>query len=163
MRFLKIGVLLFVLFTSTSFINIHKYYVSVTDIEFVSEKKSIQIISRLFVDDFDAVLEERFEENIAIDNESSHGFIEKYFLKKMLFKIDAKPVKLKFIGVEVVDDMIYCYLEIENISDFDSLEVTNNIFLETFENQQNITHIKAKGVKKSFLFIKGNSSALLNF
>ena len=53
--------LLFLLvITCFSFAPVHKFYVSVTEMEYVKEKKSVQIITRIFIDDFEAVLNTRF-------------------------------------------------------------------------------------------------------
>jgi hypothetical protein len=37
------------------------------------------------------------------------------------------------------------------------------LMFEVFDSQQNITHINAKGKKKSFLFSKDNATGLLKF
>ena len=143
-------------FVLSSFVSIHKYYVSVTDIEYVNKTKSLQIISRLFIDDFEKVLEERYEKKIYLENEESDIYLQKYFSKKLLIKINNKFFPARLIGKEVEDDMIHCYLEIENINSIKTIEITNKLFFDLFDSQQNISHINVKGEKKSFLFIKDN-------
>jgi hypothetical protein len=150
-------------FVLSSFVSIHKYYVSVTDIEYVNKTKSLQIISRLFIDDFEKVLEERYEKKIYLENEESDIYLQKYFSKKLLIKINNKFFPARLIGKEVEDDMIHCYLEIENINSIKTIEITNKLFFDLFDSQQNISHINVKGEKKSFLFIKDNATGLLKF
>lgn len=164
MRILKNSVLILIMvFFLSSFKNLHKYYVSVTDIEYVDSKKSVQIISRLFIDDLESVLEERYEKVIHLEEKESNTYIEKYFSKRMFFKINDNVESLKFIGKEIEDDMVHCYFEIENISNIKSIQVTNKLLLDMFKSQQNITHLKINNKKKSFLCIKDNTKGLLNF
>jgi len=141
--------------------NIHKYYVSVTDIEYAKEAKSLQIISRLFVDDIEKVLQERYDDSINVEQELADTYIEKYFSKKLFIEVDNELKQFKFIGKEIEDDMVHCYFEIENISSIETIRVTNKLLFDIFDSQQNITHLKINNKKKSFLFIKDKSSGLL--
>jgi len=43
-----------------AFVNAHKFYISVTNVDYSSKDQAIQIITRVFVDDMDAVLKERY-------------------------------------------------------------------------------------------------------
>jgi len=141
--------------------NSHKYYVSVTDVEYVKEAKSLQIISRLFVDDIEKVFQERYDESIKIEGELVDTYIEKYFSKKLLIQVDDEFKNFRFIGKEIEDDMIHCYFEVENISSIGEIKITNKLLFDVFDSQQNITHLKIDDKKKSFLFIKDNTSGLL--
>jgi len=162
MQLVKLKIIVMVLFVSlSSFISLHKYYVSVTDIEYAKETKSLQIISRLFVDDFEKVLKERYLNTLSLDDNSADFYMEKYFTKKLQIDVNKKPQQFNFIGKEIDGDMVHCYFEIENISNIETINVTNKLLFDTYKSQQNITHLKINGKKKSFLFIKDKSSGLL--
>jgi len=162
MQLVKLKIIVMMLFVSlSSFISLHKYYVSVTDIEYAKETKSLQIISRLFVDDFEKVLQERYVDTLSLDDNSADFYIEKYFGKKLMVSINNELQQFNFIGKEIDGDMVHCYFEVENISNIQSINVTNKLLFGTYESQQNITHLKINGKKKSFLFIKDKSSGLL--
>jgi len=162
MQLVKLKIIVMVLFVSlSSFISLHKYYVSVTDIEYAKETKSLQIISRLFVDDFEKVLKERYLDTLSLDDNSADFYMEKYFTKKLQIDVNKKPQQFNFIGKEIDGDMVHCYFEIENISNIETINVTNKLLFDTYKSQQNITHLKINGKKKSFLFIKDKSSGLL--
>jgi len=141
--------------------NIHKYYVSVTDIEYAKEAKSLQVISRLFVDDIEKVLQERYNDSVKIEDKLVDTYIEKYFSKKLLITVNNKQQKFNFIGKEIEDDMVHCYFEIENISNIEAISVINKLLFDVYDSQQNITHLKINDKKKSFLLIKDNASGLL--
>lgn len=58
-------VFLLLLFTGLTSASLHKFYVSVNQLDYVPEKKAIEITSRLFIDDMDLALEKRFGKNIS--------------------------------------------------------------------------------------------------
>jgi len=145
----------------SSFVSLHKYYVSVTDVEYANDAKSLQIISRLFIDDFEKTLQERYVDSLKLDEEVSDTYIKKYFSKKLVIKVNGIEQQLTFIGKEIDNDMVHCYFEIENISEIKSVNIKNQLLFDSYNSQQNITHLNIKNKKKSFLFIKDNFSGLL--
>ena len=153
-----------VLLATTS---IHKFYVSITKIEYVAEKQSVQIITRIFIDDFERVLRERYDETITLseDDESEiiKAHIERYLKARINIKINDVDSKLVFLGKEYDDDIMICYLEIENVSNIKSLEISNTILFDLNSDQQNIIRTKINSKNKSFILIKENDKGLLNF
>ncbi|MFD2543485.1 DUF6702 family protein [Lacinutrix gracilariae] len=166
MKNLKIAILLLVI-PALAFTVPHKYYVSVTSVEYVKEKESVQIISRIFIDDFENLLRKRYDDKItlAIQDELStvNMYTERYLKEKLQIEINGKPVKLNFIGKEYEDDIMFCYLEIEGVKAINSIEITNKVLLDLFSEQENIIKCKINGKNKSFLLREGNLSRLLNF
>lgn len=167
MKFLKksLVILLLPLF---AFATAHKFYVSVTNISYSDRDKAIQITSRLFIDDFEQVLEERygFKSELATGSESSlsNDYIEKYLKTKFLIFIDGEQVHYNFLGKKYDNDIMICYLEIPqiDIEKIKSIEVQNELLTDLFEEQQNVVHFKIKGKKKSFVLIRENNKGMLN-
>ncbi|MGB0896558.1 MAG: DUF6702 family protein [Flavobacteriaceae bacterium] len=158
----KIYSIVFVLFVAlTSFTSLHKYYVSVTDVEFSKANKSLQITSRLFIDDLEKVLQERYDSTLKIDSKVVDLYIEKYFNKKLVVDVNGEKSVYTYIGKEFEDDMVHCYFEIENVEAIQTVKVTNQLLLDVFDGQQNITHVSVNNKKKSFLLIKEEPSGLL--
>ena len=150
-----------------AFTTMHKYYVSVTQIDYLPEKQSVQITSRIFIDDFEKLLRERYDNNIALadNNESSTTdiYFEKYLSEKIKIKINGKEANLTFIGKEYDTDIVKCYLEIVGIKKIESIEISNQVLFDLFSEQQNIVKTKIYDKQKSFLLDKNNKNALLNF
>lgn len=158
----KINSIVIVLFiVLTSFVSAHKYYVSVTDIEYSKATTSLQITSRLFIDDFEKVLQERYDSTLKLDDKNAGVYVEKYFRKKLVVEVNAVPQIYTYIGKEFDGDMLHCYFEIENINEITSVKVTNKLLMGQFDGQQNITHVTVNDKKKSFLLIKDKISGLL--
>jgi hypothetical protein len=150
-----------------AFTAVHKYYVSVTQINYVPSEQSVQIISRIFVDDLEKLLRERYDETItliAINEESSNNaYIEKYLKEKLKIKINGKEVRLTYVGKEYDADIVKCYLEVEGVKKIESIEISNQVLFDLFDEQQNIVKTKIYSNQKSFLLDRSNKLALLNF
>lgn len=164
----KIKQLLFIIaFALFSFTSVHKYYVSITQIEYVKEKQSLQIISRIFVDDFEKLIRNRYDNNITLNNNEDEVIIDQYVKKYLLEKIDisinGQPKAISFIGKKYDDDIMYCYLEIENIASIKSFEIKNKVLFDLFDDQKNIVRTNINDKNKTFVLIPEKDKGLLNF
>lgn len=147
--------------------SLHKFYVSVMEVEYVKEKKSVQMISRIFVDDLENAVRLRYDNNLTLStkNESKevNQYLERYLKDKIEVWINGESVEFKFIGKEYDNDIVFCYLEIPNVQNIRSFEISNTLLFDTFDEQQNIVKIKMNGKNKSFILIAQNDKGLLNF
>lgn len=159
--------LLIVLLPMVSFTTLHKYYVSLTEIDFVKEEKSVQIISRIFVDDFETVLRDRYDEELTLmvenEGEEIDYYVERYFQEKFKVIINDNAKEFNFIGKEYEDDIMLCYLEIQDIEEISSIQVENRLLFDKFPDQKNIVRFKIYDVNRSILLVKENDKGLLNF
>ena len=155
------------IFPLFAFVAIHKYYISVTQIDYLQNKQSVQITTRIFIDDLEKLLRERYDETITLTgkNEPSTAdlYIERYLTEKIKIKINNKEANLSFIGKEYDVDLVKCYLEIEGVKKIESLEISNEVLFDLFSDQQNIIKTKINSQQKSVILIPQNRSALLKF
>ncbi len=149
------------------FTSLHKYYVSNTQVDYVKDQKAIQITSGIFVDDFEKLLKERYDDTIVLNDNQDEAlidaYIEKYLLAKLEVIIDTKKQDLVFIGKEYEEDIIYCYLEIENIEAINTMEISNTLLFDLFEEQKNIVRTNINEKYKTFILIPENKKGVLNF
>ncbi|KAA3622794.1 MAG: hypothetical protein DWP94_07485 [Flavobacterium sp.] len=166
MKLIKIPVLLLLILMLTSS-TAHKFYVSITMIEFVEEKESLQIISKIFTDDIEDVLQERYDKNIHLDSKKetkkAEIFLKEYLKKKIQINVNGEPANYTYIGREYDIDITKVYLEINGISKVESLEVSNEVLMEMFEEQQNIVHFKNGDSRRSLVLEKEYPKGMLNF
>jgi len=145
----------------------HEYYVSVTEVAYVKDKGSLQIITQIFIDDFEKLIQERYDETIVLgsgkESLKTEGYMKRYIADKLLVNINGQDVAFNFLGKEYKDDIVYCYLEIENISDINSISIQNRVLFDVFSEQQNIVRLKVNNINKSFLLISDKDNCLLNF
>ena len=146
----------------------HKFYVSVTNIEYADENKALQITTRIFIDDLEKALNDRYSIRAAMttDDEISDldTYVGKYLKRKLSIRINGQVTTVSYLGKEYKDDLVICYLEIEGIdlAMLNTLEVTNDILTELFEEQQNVVHLRIGEKKKSFILVRENNKGMLN-
>lgn len=161
------SVLVLALIMSLAFASAHKYYVSITKIEYVKEQQSVQIITRIFIDDFERLLKERFDDKIVLDVNADEtqidSYIKKYLLSRLKIDINGKQSIINFIGKEYDGDVVQCYLEIEKVESIKSFSIENSVLYDLFNDQKNIVRTHINGKDKSFILIPENDKGMLNF
>lgn len=159
--------IVFCVFPMLSFNDSHKFYVSVTQIEYNKENESLEIVSRIFIDDIEVLLRERYDESIELNikNESKQidEKLDLYLKTKLQILVNGEERNFNFIGKEYEEDLMICYLEITNIKTLDKIEVNSAVLMDIFEEQQNIVHVKKGKQRKSLILEKEKENGVLNF
>ena len=165
---MKKYLLLLLVFTGlSSFTVMHKFYVSVTEIEYNEKVQSLQIISRVFIDDFEDLLKKRYDKDLRLgkkvetSNVSQH--INKYLKQKLELTVDGKPVAFELLGKEYDNDMLVLYIEVPEVKFFKNITVRNTILMDLFPEQKNLVHVEHKGKTKSLILADGLEEDSLNF
>ena len=150
----KIGLLIFCFILCSSF-ELHKFYVSVTQIDYVQNKKRIEITSRIFIDDLEKALTKKYQKkpNITSSNElpEAEEWIKTYVKEKIKISINKKPQVIEYLAKEVEGDVLVIYTKIAISKKINIFEIYNSLLTETFQDQQNIVHTNINSNKKSFL------------
>ncbi|MBZ9630712.1 hypothetical protein LB465_07960 [Salegentibacter sp. LM13S] len=145
----------------------HEFYLSVTEIEYNNEEQSLQIITRVFIDDFQNVLNERFDADIQLSQEAEEGAvaenISKYLGQKLRLNANGEDLQLNYLGKEYDADQLVLYIEVENVASFNQIEVTNEILTDLFDDQKNVVHVKVNGKTKSLLLMRQQETEKLTF
>lgn len=159
--------LLGILFLTFSFFGVHKFYVSIYQINYVPEKKMLQITSRIFMDDLDFVLEKRFKKRVNIgepnEREEDVLMMKKYIEENFSIKINGKQKEIHFLSKEIDNNVVVCYFRITEISKITSIEIQNKVLLDLNSDQQNIIQTNINGKKKSLMFEGDSFSEILKF
>ena len=146
---------------------IHKYYISLCEIEYVESQHSLQITIGMFIDDLEVTLNKNHQLKLEINTDQENEKIDKFYASYLTdnFKIVLNDIvqKHNYIGKEYDDDIVRFYLEIVDIKALNSLEITNTSLFKDFEDQQNIIKIKVNDFHKTFYLNKKNDKGLLKF
>lgn len=167
MKLVRTAVLLMLL-PLFAFTGAHKFYISVTNVDYSEKDEAVQIITRVFIDDMNAVLKERYGIITALgtDKESTidKEYLEKYLRAKFLVEINGATAKYDFIGHKYDTDMVICYLEVPNVplKTLRQIGIVNEILTDIYDDQQNVVHMKVNGKKKSHVLIKSHIKGMLN-
>ncbi len=146
----------------------HPLHVSVTEAEYNPKSKSLQIISRIFIDDLElSIKNQKHLESLDL-LEPKNGMtidqlVQTYIQDHLKIRLDGKPAKINYLAHEVEDPAILCYLEIENVKKFKTIEITNTVIQETHEDQSNLVHVTYKGIVKSLRLVRDKPTDVLIF
>ncbi|MBI6120011.1 DUF6702 family protein [Salegentibacter maritimus] len=145
----------------------HEFYLSVTEIEYNRQQQSLQIITRVFIDDFQNVLNQRYGAKLQLSEEAEEGAIagniSKYLQQKLKLRVHGEELQLNYLGKEYDADQLILYIEVENVTPFNNIEVTNSILTDLFDEQKNIVHVKVNDKTKSLLLMRQQETEKLSF
>jgi len=148
------------------FLSFHPFHVSVMTVNHSAEEKSLQITLKIFADDLEEAMNRdsfRDEGQPYIDvlnpkdEYELNTFIERYIEQNLFILVDGEAVSPQYLGKEMEEMAMWCYLEVPQVSALQRLKVRSSIMTEVFDDQINIVHINYKGAVKS-MKLAGNRS-----
>jgi hypothetical protein len=161
-----ITLMLFLALSMSSF-GVHKFYMAIYQINYASEKKMLQITSRIFIDDLNKTLEKKYKKKLFLgtDKESAESLdlLKKYLTENFAVKVNGQSKAMNFLSKEMDGDVLICYLSVKDVSKISTLEIYNSVLVDCFAEQQNIVNVTAFGVKKSFLFTELSTKEVLKY
>jgi SpoU rRNA methylase family enzyme len=157
--------LFLVLFFGLSSMEIHKFYVSIYQVNYAPKKKMIQITSRLFIDDVNDALEKKFKKRtyFALENETPEDevFLKKYFAEKFIIKVNGVSKALNYLSKDIDGNVVICYFSVKDLPKISSVAIENSALMELNEEQQNIIQANINGEKQSLLLTSENFKGML--
>ncbi len=149
----------------------HEFHMSKCEVAFNEAESAIQISLHLFIDDLEEGLAAKGHQNLRIctDKEApdAEQYMAAYLHENFTIKVNGDSLGYTFIGKEESEDLlaVWCYLEIENISNVNQLTIRNQILTSTFEDQKNIVSVStsSEGRKGYFLFDVENVEDSVSF
>lgn len=146
----------------------HKFYLSVTNIVYSEKDDALQITTRIFIEDLERVLEERYDIKTYLDSDKesklANEYIEKYLRTKFVIQIDGENRSYNFLGKKYDTDIVLCFMEVPKVDlpKIKVIQVQNEVLTDIFDEQQNVVHFKINGKKKSFVLTKSDTKGMLN-
>lgn len=146
----------------------HEYYLSVTNVNYAEKEDAIQITTRIFIDDLEKAIKERYEVPLKMATQKelpeTDTYVEKYLRSKFLVYLDGEQKSYDYLGKKYDNDVIVCYLEIPKVKfkRLSQISVINEVLTDVFEDQQNILHFKLNNQKKSFVLRRDTNKGMLN-
>jgi len=153
---------IFIVFSALSF---HRFYTAIFQINFVPQKKMIQITTRIFADDLNDALKNQYHKTTFLGTEKETPedtvLLKKYLSENFKLTVNGKPQAMNYLSDEVEDNVIICYLNIKDVLKINSLAIENSILTEIHPEQQNIIQFNNNGTKKSLLLTSETTKGML--
>ena len=164
---MKFFALIFALLLSTVSLA-HKFYVSVTNMQWDEQEKAINISIRATDHDFQHAIEmslnERVDLNTITDTSNYSRFIEKYLSEKFQILSRGEAGVFNYLGFELTDRLnIIFYFQVKQLINPKKIEVRNEFLFDFFPEQQNIVHYKYLDSTKSVTLIPSKPSGKIDF
>ena len=145
----------------------HKYYLSLTQIEYNATNKSVEIIINVFIDDLETALNKIHLKDFQLNTKKELKNVDTYFYQYLKdninLKIDGKSHTYNYIGKEYDNDVVFFYLEIKNIESVKEIEIENTILIQHFSEQQNLVKSKVNKKHKSVLLTKKQQHGSIHY
>lgn len=145
--------------------SVHKFYVSTYQVNYVSQKKMMQITSRIFIDDLIEALEKKYKKRAYVgtnrQTEADIDLMKKYIAEKCIIKINGEQKSFTYLSNELEANVLVCYFSIKNISKLNTLSIENSALMELNGYQQNVIQANIDGDKKSLLLTVDNFKGTL--
>jgi hypothetical protein len=136
----------------------HKFYTSISHVEYNQETKSLEVAVRVFSDDLEVALTKRNNKAIYLDATKDVGAIITAYLQDV-FEIkgrDGEHKKIRWVGMETKVDATWLYFEVKLPEGLAGAELRNRLFFELFTEQVNIINFVDGDKKLDFAFKRGD-------
>ena len=131
----------------------HPFYVSVTDVSHNDKDKTLEISVKLFIDDFESSLGKTFNQPVDLgqpkDSVKVNQQVFDYLQQHLQVSVNGKQARLVYVGYERERESAWCYVQVNDITNVNEIQVKNSLLYDSFDKQINIMHINAKGLRKS--------------
>ena len=150
--------------TLTSF-GVHKFYISIYQVKYASEKKMLQITSRIFIDDLNDVFKNNYNKKTHIgeptETPEDLTLMKKYIAANFSIKINGQTKTINYLSKELEGNVVICYYNIKDIPKIKTFEIQNTCLFDLNSDQQNIIQTTIYGKKESLLLTSDNVKGLL--
>ncbi len=139
----------------------HKFYTSVTQLDFNPSDKCFQVTMNVFIDDIEAVLT---HENTKVvkwkpDQPELNNLLLKYLYKHFNVKLNQKLIsQFRLIGTKEQKDLLTIFFEIPVEKTVKNIEITDTFLMDLFPIQSNLVNLNYEEKKHTFLFQKDKST-----
>jgi hypothetical protein len=159
--------LLFLFHLGLTIDSFHPIHVSVTEIEMDEKDKRLEIMMRVFADDLELTFRKSFNQPeldiLGTSEKERDQLVAKYLRDHFKISLDGKPQNIHYIGHELEDLAFIFYIEVPGVAKLNTIQIRNDIIMETHDDQSNLVHVTVKEKIMSLRLTKNNPVDKLTF
>lgn len=146
----------------------HPVHVSVTEIEVDTKEKELEIVSRIFIDDLElAIRQAKKQPELNLlepkDGVTTDQLVSEYLQSRFRISLGNKPQKIKYLGHQVENEALICYIQVQSVKKIQTIEVYNSIITELHDDQSNLVHVTVNEKVKSLRLMRETPFGTLTF
>jgi hypothetical protein len=154
-----------ILFVTLSGFAVHKFYISIYQINYVAEKKRVEITSRVFIDDLNKALELKYAKMThvgeAAETPEDVTLMNQYLAEHFTIKVNGIKKSFVFVSKELENNVVIGYYKINDVAKVTSLDIKNTSLMDVFSDQQNVIQTSFNGKKQSLLLTNEKTAGVL--
>lgn len=132
----------------------HPFFVSVAEVDHNPKTKSLEISVRVFTDDFEKTLRKNFPSSKvdlinSPDKAAMNKLVKTYISNHFQLSVDGKPQTLTYVGFEKIEESIWCYFEVPNITTMKKIALHNTVLYDWQLQQNNMCIVHYAGDEKT--------------
>lgn len=140
-------------------LTLHRFHVSNSQLEYNQSAQSVEIIVRVFADDFQTAISRHAGREVRLDrledwkDKTKTALIVAYLNDNFVLKTKAgRPVRLTWVGMEGMADMFWIYVEGRMPGGLVGAQLKNRLHCELFDDQVNVVTVKFQGKQAGLMF-----------
>jgi hypothetical protein len=147
---------------------LHPLHVSVTEIEFDEKEKALEIMMRVFIDDFELTLRNNLKQPELDILDAKNGMTidemaGNYLKDRFKISLDNKAQQVNYLGHEREGDAFIFYIEVSKIKRWKTIHILNSIITETHDDQSNLVHVTVRDKVRSLRLTRDTPADKLTF
>jgi hypothetical protein len=146
---------------------LHPLHVSVTEIEMDEKDKRLEIMMRVFTDDLELTLRQHLHQHeldlLGLEKNARDEIVQQYLKDHFKILLDGKPQRTNYVGHETEDLALIFYIEVPNVKKWKTIQIQNDIIMDTHADQSNLVHVTVQGTVRSLRLTKDNPVDKLTF
>lgn len=163
-------ILIVIFFLCTILAMKHPIHVSVTNIEYIKDKKALEISVKMFQTDLESALEIKNKKKIDLNNSSAENekynttVIKNYFSEHFSLEINNNKIKIanfEFVQKKINNESVWLYFKIPFEKKINLLKIQYSILTDLFSDQTNLLIVTLDGVQKGYNLNNKETSAVL--
>jgi len=124
-----------------------------TDINYNSKGKAVEVSVRIFTDDFEKTLRKNCNCKVdllkPVDKAAMEKLANDYIVRHLQVNVNGQIQKLEFTGYQQEEESIWSYFVIRNVDRVNRIDIRNNLLHDYKDEQINMVHVKANGKEQS--------------
>lgn len=132
---------------------LHDYHVCITQIDHNPRTAALEITIKIFTDDIERSIVRMGGKPLHLgeprEAPQADSILHAYLQNRLTLNVNESPREIAWVGKEVEMDAVLCFVEVNDVQKLCSLQITNRILTELFEDQANVVHVKAHGQTRS--------------
>ncbi len=159
------SILFYLLITAS----MHDIHLSMTQVEYNEEARTLEVMTSIFLDDLEYTFEDQGygKQHLCtkLERDSAEHVLVDYLSDHISFRVNGEDKYWQFIGKEISPDLasVYCYLELVDLEPLESIEIKQTTLFEKYDDQQSIIHFKGPANKQEYIILdRRNLSKIIN-